>query len=40
MNKVNRRRFLRTSIATAASFSLLPAWAAEGKKKRPSAASQ
>src|SRR5438132_136880 len=34
MNKVNRRRFLRTSIATTASLTLAPAWAAEGKKKK------
>src|SRR5438067_2154201 len=42
MSKLNRRRFLRTSIATGASLSLIPAWAADEKKKKrsPSAASQ
>jgi predicted dehydrogenase len=42
MNKLNRRRFLRTSIATGASLGILPAWAAESKKKKrtPSASSE
>jgi predicted dehydrogenase len=43
MNKYNRRRFLRTSIATGASLGLLPAWAADSSKKKkrsPSASSQ
>ena len=41
MNKFTRRDFLRTSLATTASLSLVPAWAAEGKKKKEvSAASQ
>src|SRR4051812_48612475 len=34
MNKYNRRRFLRTSIATGASLGLLPAWAADSSKKK------
>ena len=39
MNKYNRRDFLRTSLATTASLSLIPAWAA-GDKKAVSASSQ